>query len=189
MSARSANRAPGSAEPQDKATPTDRTMMRRALALARLAAREGEAPIGAVVYRAASGEILGEGRNTREREADPCGHAELHAIRAAAAATGDWRLADCTLVVTLEPCPMCAGAIVNSRIGRLIFGATDPKAGAVETLFRLCDDARLNHRVPTIIGGVMARSAASALKSFFRARRKGAAKPPKPKRRAAPPER
>lgn len=145
-------------------------MMRRALALAREAARAGESPIGAVVYETTTGVVVGEGRNTRESGADPCGHAEIHALRAAASALGDWRLNSCTLVVTLEPCVMCAGAIVNARVGRLVFGALDPKAGAVVSLFTLCSDARLNHRIAPI-GGVMARSAAALLRTFFRARR------------------
>ncbi len=167
-------------------TPSDRAAMRRAITLARLAARQGEAPIGAVVYRTATGETLGEGRNTRESGADPCGHAEIHAIRAASAAIGDWRLTDCTLVVTLEPCPMCAGAAVNARVGRLVYGAADPKAGAVHSLFQLCDDARLNHQVAAI-GGLMAATSGSLLRAFFRARRDPATRPPKPAKRAAGP--
>lgn len=151
-------------------TAVDRAMMRRALRLARRAATLGEAPIGALVYRTASGEVLGEAHNTRETQRDPLGHAELLAIRAAAEAIGDWRLNHCTLVVTLEPCPMCAGAIVNARVGRLVYGAPDPKAGAVHSLFALCNDPRLNHRVEAV-PGVMARSAATLLRSFFRDRR------------------
>lgn len=168
---------------RDQATgPTtiDRAMMRRALRLAREAAKASEAPIGAVVYDTATGALLAEARNTREADADPCGHAEISAIRAAAAAIGDWRLNGCTLVVTLEPCAMCAGAIVNARVGRLVYGAADPKAGAVESLFKLCSDPRLNHRLEPI-GGVMARSSAMLLRGFFRERRgsKRAVTPPR----------
>ncbi|MBL0920749.1 MAG: nucleoside deaminase [Phycisphaerales bacterium] len=154
--------------------------MRRALRLARAAAAAGEAPVGAVIYETSTGRALGAAHNLREADADPCAHAELLAIRAAAAALGDWRLNACTLVVTLEPCAMCAGAIVNARVGRLVYGASDPKAGAVESLFRICSDARLNHR-PEIVAGVMAEPSAALLRSFFRARR-GAVKPPKPRR-------
>jgi len=146
-------------------------MMRRALDLARAAAEAGEAPIGAVIYRTETGEILAEARNTREHANDPAGHAELIAIRAAAAALGDWRLNDCTLIITLEPCPMCAGTIVNARLGRVVYGAPDPKAGAARSLFRLLDDPRLNHRVAPI-SGVMAAESATMLRDFFRARRR-----------------
>lgn len=152
-------------------TPLDVDMMRRALGLARRAAAAGEAPIGAVVYETDTGRILAEAHNTREADSDPAGHAELLAIRDAAKQTGDWRLNHCTLVVTLEPCAMCAGAIVNARIGRLVYGAADPKAGAVESLYRLCEDARLNHRV-TPVRGVLADESAELLRSFFRARRR-----------------
>lgn len=145
-------------------------MMRRALELAREAAADGEAPVGAVVYETATGAILGEGRNTRERADDPAGHAEIHAIQSAARAAGDWRLNHCTLVVTLEPCAMCAGLIVNARLGRLVYGADDPKAGAAGSLYRLTEDERLNHRVAPI-RGVLADECAEVLRSFFRARR------------------
>lgn len=156
--------------PAGSATPTDAAMMRRALDLAREAADAGEAPIGAIVYETESGRVLGEGRNRRETESDPVAHAEIIAIRAAAAALGDWRLNRCTLVVTLEPCAMCAGAIVNARVGRVVYGAEDPKAGAARSLFRLLDDPRLNHRV-TPIRGVLAEESAAMLREFFRARR------------------
>lgn len=157
--------------------------MRRALRLARRAAALGEAPIGAVIYDTATGDVLAEAHNTRETQRDPVGHAELLAIRDAARAIGDWRLNGCTLVVTLEPCPMCAGAIVNARVGRLVYGAPDPKAGAVHSLFSLCADQRLNHRIDAI-PGVMARSSANLLKAFFKARR--VANKKKPSSRAAP---
>ncbi|MFN0133573.1 MAG: tRNA adenosine(34) deaminase TadA [Phycisphaerales bacterium] len=149
------------------ATPTDEAMMVLALDLARQAAAVGEVPVGAVVYETAKGRVIGQGHNRREIDRDPAAHAELLAIRAASAARGDWRLADCTLVVTLEPCPMCAGLIVNARVGRLVFGASDPKAGATGTLMRLTEDARLNHRVVPI-GGVMAEESAAELRAFFK---------------------
>ncbi len=141
--------------------------MRRALDLARQAAAIGEVPVGAVVYETATGRVLGEGSNRREIDHDPAAHAELIAVRAAAAALGDWRLSSCTLVVTLEPCAMCAGLIVNARVGRLVFGATDPKAGAAGSLFRLTQDSRLNHRVEPI-GGVLEAECAALLRGFFR---------------------
>jgi tRNA(adenine34) deaminase len=152
-------------------TPTDITMMKRALELASHAAAMGEIPVGAVVYETATGKLLGEGANLRHTQRDPSAHAELIAIRKAATVVGDWRLNHCTLVVTLEPCPMCAGLIVNARIGRLIYGCTDPKAGACDSLFRLTADARLNHRVEPI-GGVMAAEAGEMLRAFFRERRR-----------------
>ncbi|MSR44819.1 MAG: nucleoside deaminase [Phycisphaerales bacterium] len=142
--------------------------MRRAIELARAAATHGEVPVGAVIYRA--GVILGEASNDREASADPTGHAEVLALRRAAAATGGWRLTGCSMAVTLEPCPMCAGALVNARISRLLYGARDPKAGAVDTLFDLCRDTRLNHRLE-VIGSVMASQCGALLSNFFRARR------------------
>lgn len=151
-------------------TETDVAMMRTALDLAREAGARGEVPVGAVVYDTASSEILGTGVNDREHAHDPAGHAEFHAIRNASRAIGDFRLDRCTLVVTLEPCPMCAGLIVNARVGRLVYGATDPKGGACESLMRLTEDERLNHRV-TPIGGVLAEESAELLREFFRARR------------------
>ncbi|TVQ63114.1 MAG: nucleoside deaminase [Phycisphaerales bacterium] len=150
--------------------------MRRALALAQAAADAGEAPIGAVVYETATGRVLAQAHNTRESHHDPAGHAELIAVREAGKALGDWRLNACTLVVTLEPCAMCAGAIVNARVGRLVYGAADPKAGAVASLYRLCQDPRLNHRIEPI-GGVLARPSAELLRAFFRARRARRDKP------------
>src|SRR5690606_13146106 len=123
-------------------TDTDRAMMRHALALAAFAAAADETPVGAVVYETATARLLAQGFNRREADADPAAHAELIAIRAAAAEVGDWRLNHCTLVVTLEPCCMCAGAIVNARVGRVIFGAMDPKAGAAGSLDHTLGDAR-----------------------------------------------
>lgn len=140
--------------------------MRVALAEAGLAAQHGDVPVGAVVL-GASGEVLAVGHNERELTGDPTAHAEIVAIRRAAAAIGEWRLAGCTLVVTLEPCPMCAGAITAARVERLVFGAFDEKGGAVSSLFDLVRDARLNHRVE-VVTGVLAGEAASVLREFFR---------------------
>jgi tRNA(adenine34) deaminase len=117
-----------------------------------------------------SGKIIGRGHNRRENDHDPTAHAEIIALREAAHTIGHWRLLDCVLVVTLEPCPMCAGAAVNARIPRLIYGCADPKAGAVRTLFRLCEDERLNHRV-AVEEGVLAEECAELLRSLFRAQR------------------
>ena len=150
----------------EAATPTDRQMMSRAIELAREAAQTGEAPIGAVVYETATGEMIAEARNTREADADPCGHAELLAVRQAASTLGDWRLNHCTLVVTLEPCFMCAGVLVNARLGRVVFGAFDPKAGAAGSLMNLLADPRLNHR-PLVIGGLEAQACGDLLRAFF----------------------
>jgi tRNA(adenine34) deaminase len=148
-------------------TEIDRAVMGQALALAGAAAAMEETPVGAVVYETASGLVLGEGFNRREADDDPAGHAELIAIRAAAREVGDWRLNHCTLVVTLEPCCMCAGAIVNARMGRVIFGAMDPKAGAAGSLYNLLADRRLNHR-PQVASGVEAEASAKLLRAFFR---------------------
>ena len=139
--------------------------MREALALARRAARSGEVPIGAVVVRA--GEIIGEGFNLRETTGDPTTHAEVIAIREAAGGIGDWRLEDCTLYVTCEPCLMCSGAILWSRIPRVVYGCADPKAGAVRSLYRVLEDDRLNHQVE-VTSGVLGDTCAELLKSFFR---------------------
>jgi tRNA(adenine34) deaminase len=143
----------------------DVELMREALALAVSATDSGDVPVGAVVVDA-DGVIIGRGRNTREAEGDPTGHAEIVAIREAAAARGEWRLEGCTLVVTLEPCTMCAGAIVAARIQRLVFGAFDPKAGAVGSLWDVVRDRRLNHR-PEVVSGVLADESAVLLRAFF----------------------
>jgi tRNA(adenine34) deaminase len=143
-------------------------MMRRALALADQAAAMGEVPVGAVVFR--GNEINAEAFNLRESASDPTGHAELIAMRKAGEALGEWRLSDCSLAVTLEPCPMCAGAMVNARISRVVYGAADPKAGACHTLYRIPTDVRLNHRVE-IIGGVLEPECRGQLQAFFRGRR------------------
>ena len=148
----------------------DERWMREAIACARQAESIGEVPIGCVVVHGPSGHIVGRGYNRRIVDRDPTAHAEILAIREAGRTLGDWRLEGCTLVVTLEPCPMCAGAIVNARIPRLVYGCDDPKAGAVRTLFRLCEDARLNHRVQ-VAGGVLAGECSEMLTGFFRAQR------------------
>lgn len=148
----------------------DEAMIARALVLAAEAAAAGEVPVGAVVVDE-HGVIVGEGRNTREGEHDPLGHAELKAIAAAAATLGRWRLSGCTLYVTLEPCFMCAGALVNARVDRLVYGAVDPKAGAVGSLADVCRDPRLNHRL-VVDTGVCADACGEVLKVFFRERRK-----------------
>lgn len=139
--------------------------MRQALECAGGAWASGDVPIGAVLL-GPDGEVLGTGVNVRERDADPTGHAEVVALRAAAARLGSWRLEGCTLVVTLEPCTMCAGAIVLSRVQRLVFGAYDDKAGAVGSLWDVVRDRRLNHR-PEVIGGVLAEESAALLDRFF----------------------
>jgi tRNA(adenine34) deaminase len=145
--------------------------MRAALDQARLALESGDVPIGAIVLDAA-GSVVGRGHNVRERDGDPTGHAELVAIREAARALGEWRLSGCTLVVTLEPCTMCAGAIVLSRLDRLVFGAFDPKAGAVGSLWDVVRDRRLNHR-PEVLGGVLEEECSALLDDFFAHRRLG----------------
>lgn len=143
--------------------------MGAALDEARAALATGDVPIGAVVL-APDGTTLGRGRNVREAEADPTGHAEMVALRQAARARGEWRLEGCTLVVTLEPCTMCAGAAVLSRVERVVFGAFDPKAGAVGSLWDVVRDRRLNHR-PEVVVGVLADSSTALLEEFFRGHR------------------
>jgi tRNA(adenine34) deaminase len=139
--------------------------MGEALDLARTTAADGDVPVGALVIDP-SGVVIGRGRNTRERDGDPTGHAEVVAIREAALARGEWRLEGCTLVVTLEPCTMCAGAIVSSRLARLVFGAFDDKAGAVGSLWDVVRDRRLNHR-PEVISNVRADESSALLREFF----------------------
>lgn len=139
--------------------------MRAALVQARLAAATGDVPVGAVVLDA-DGAVVGDGRNAREALADPTAHAEMLALQAAARTLGSWRLEGCTIVVTLEPCAMCAGAVVLARVARLVFGAIDPKAGAVGSLWDLVRDRRLNHR-PEVIGGVLADECSAVLREFF----------------------
>ncbi len=142
--------------------------MSRALSHAREAAERAEVPVGAVVVR--GGQVLGEGHNRTIIDADPTAHAEVVAIRRAAAELGDWRLIDTTLYVTLEPCAMCAGAIVLARIPRVVYGARDPKAGMVDSLGNLLRDERLNHRCE-VLGDVLADESSELLRSFFRERR------------------
>lgn len=142
----------------------DSAFMALALAEAAAARGEEEVPVGAVVV--CGGEVIGRGRNRREATGDPTSHAEILAIREAVAARPSWRLDDCTLYVTLEPCVMCAGAIVQARVGRLVFGCPDPKGGAVRSLYRICDDSRLNHRVE-VTEGVLAERCGEILKRFF----------------------
>jgi tRNA(adenine34) deaminase len=144
--------------------------MREALALAREAGAQGEVPVGAVAIL--DGRIVGRGANARESARDPTAHAELTALREAARTLGRWRLTGVTLVVTLEPCAMCAGAMVLARIDRLVYATSDPKAGAVGSLMDLSQDARLNHRFE-VTRGVLADEAGELLRAFFRARRGG----------------
>jgi len=146
----------------------DELYMRHALSLAQAAADRGDVPVGALVVR--DDAIIGVGFNTREHRGDPTGHAEVVALREAAATTGHWRADDCTLYVTLEPCPMCAGALVNARVARVVYGAEDPKAGAVRSLYRICEDPRLNHRLD-VRAGVLAEASAALLKDFFQSAR------------------
>ncbi|WP_328770440.1 tRNA adenosine(34) deaminase TadA [Streptomyces sp. NBC_00286] len=143
--------------------------MRLALDEARLAVRGGDVPVGAVVLSADGTTVLATGHNEREATGDPTAHAEVLAIRRAAAGLGQWRLTDCTLVVTLEPCTMCAGAIVQSRVDRLVYGARDAKAGATGSLWDVVRDRRLNHR-PEVIGGVLDEECARLLTDFFSTR-------------------
>ena len=148
--------------------PTDAAWMRRAIELARACAAHGDVPIGAVVVRDET-EIAVAG-NERELRGDPTAHAEILALRAASEAIGTWRLEGCTLYVTLEPCAMCAGAIVLARLDRVVFGAVDPKAGFTGSLGNLVQDDRLNHRVE-LEGGVEAEASGDLLRAFFRERR------------------
>ncbi|MGH3470915.1 MAG: tRNA adenosine(34) deaminase TadA [Nocardioidaceae bacterium] len=143
--------------------------MKRALEVARAAADSAEVPVGAVVLDA-DGAVVGQGHNLRAAHNDPTAHAEIVAIRAAAGRVGSWRLDGCTLVVTLEPCTMCAGAVVLARISTLVFGAYDPKAGAVGSLWDVVRDRRLNHR-PEVRGGVLKDEAGELIREFFAGRR------------------
>jgi len=152
----------------------DAGWMAIALEEARSALAVGEVPVGAIVVR--DGVVIGHGHNLTQTDSDPSAHAEMIAIRRAAAHLGHWRLLDCTLYVTLEPCAMCAGAIVLARIPRLVFGASDPKAGMCGSLENLVQDRRLNHRVD-LTGGVRAEECGGLLRSFFQARRGAGATP------------
>lgn len=149
-------------------TPYDH-LMRLALAQAEFAAGHGDVPVGAVVA-ASDGTVLAADRNQRETLRDPTAHAEVLALRAAALALGSWRLTGCTLVVSLEPCTMCAGAAVLSRVERVVFGAADPKAGAAGSVWDVVRDRRLNHR-PEVVAGVLAADCAEQLRGFFEAHR------------------
>lgn len=148
--------------------PGDAHFMTEALTLAAAAAAAGEVPVGAVVVR--DGVVIGRGWNRPVSESDPSAHAEILALREAAAASGNYRLPDCELYVTLEPCAMCAGAIMHARIGRLVFGAADPKTGACGSAVDLFADTRLNHHT-TVAGGVLAAECGALLQEFFRLRR------------------
>jgi len=143
---------------------TDERFMRAALELAAAAGEAGEVPVGAVVVK--DGAIIGRGANSREAGGDPTGHAEIVALRQASTVARSWRLDGTALYVSLEPCPMCAGALVQARVGRLVFGAADPRAGSCGTLYNLCADPRLNHELP-VTRGVLGREAAELLAHFF----------------------
>lgn len=147
----------------------DEAFMQQALELAREAAKLGEVPVGAVCVK--DGAVIGRGFNRREIDRDPLSHAELSALREASRAMDVWRLSGVTLYVTLEPCAMCAGAMVQARVDRLVFGASDPKAGAVGSLYNLAQEPRHNHRLE-VTGGVLAEACGAILKDFFRSLRK-----------------
>lgn len=152
----------------DEGLHLDERFMRLALDLAVTAGQSGEVPVGAVVVR--EGEVIADGANAREQTGDPTAHAEMLALRAAAKAAGSWRLVGATLYVTLEPCSMCAGALVAARISRVVFGAPDPKAGACGSLYNICADPRLNHEV-AVTRGVLRDDAARLLSEWFSVRR------------------
>jgi tRNA(adenine34) deaminase len=143
--------------------------MQLALAEARRALEHDDVPIGAIVARP-DGRVIGRGHNERERRNDPTAHAEIIALREAAVEVGSWRVLDCSLVVTLEPCAMCAGAIVLARVPRVVFGCTDPKAGAAGSVLDVLGEKRLNHR-PEVVTGVLAEDCSALLREFFAARR------------------
>jgi tRNA(adenine34) deaminase len=163
----------------------DARYMLVALDAAKKAAASGEVPVGAVVV--CRREIIGRGYNRREGLRSALAHAELLAIEQASRHLGSWRLSDCQLYVTLEPCVMCVGAIVQARIGRLIFGCFDPKAGAVESLYQLCNDARLNHRLP-VSGGILADDSSAILRTFFNRLRRNKREQAKAERWPSPAE-
>ena len=146
----------------------DEHWMRAALEVAQGCATSGDVPVGAAIVR--GDDVLATGGNRREADRDPTAHAEIVAIRAAARAAGSWHLDGCTLYVTLEPCAMCAGAMVLARVDRVVFGANDPKAGFAGSLGNLLQDSRLNHR-PAVLGGVLANECGDILRAFFRERR------------------
>jgi tRNA(adenine34) deaminase len=146
----------------------DKAVMSIALEEARAALEHGDVPIGCVIAR--DGEVVSRAHNARERDTDPTAHAEILALRTAAAALGSWRLEGCAVYVTLEPCVMCAGAIVLARVDALMYGAPDPKAGAVRSLYNVADDARLNHRV-RVTAGVLEQESSELLRAYFAAKR------------------
>jgi tRNA(adenine34) deaminase len=148
--------------------PDDKAMMMIALEEARAALQHDDVPIGCLVVR--GDEVLARAHNARERDQDPTAHAEILALRAASSILGSWRLEGCSIYVTLEPCAMCAGAMVLARVERLVYGASDPKAGGVRSLYNIADDARLNHRI-TVTGGVLERETGDVLRTYFSARR------------------
>jgi tRNA(adenine34) deaminase len=150
--------------------PKDEQWMRRALDLASVSAIRGEIPVGAVIV-SSDGEILAESGNTKEANQDPLGHAEILVIREAAQKLGKWRLSGCTLYVTLEPCTMCAGAIVHARLDRVVYATKDPKAGAVQSIYQILSDPRLNH-APQVTQGLFEVEASNLLKEFFKALRR-----------------
>jgi tRNA(adenine34) deaminase len=165
----------------------DTLFMREALEEAEAALQVGDVPVGAVVVDAA-GATIARGRNRRELDQDPTAHAEIDALRRAAAALGHWRLEGATVFVTLEPCPMCAGALVNARVARVVYGCADPKAGAVDTLFTIGSDPRLNHRF-AVTSGVLGEECAAKLKGFFARLRAGTMGGDPPNPPARPPAR
>ena len=154
----------------DPAHPVHQMHMRAALEEAQLAADADEVPVGAVILSLKRRELVARAHNWRERLNDPTAHAEMVAITQAASALGSWRLDDCVLYVTLEPCPMCAGAVVQARLPVVVFGAADPKAGACESLYRIASDPRLNHRA-RVVGGVLAAECGEVLTRFFAGKR------------------
>lgn len=151
-------------------TSEDFKFMKMALQIARLAEQRGEVPIGAVIVDQKSGKIVSKAHNLKESLKTPIGHAEIIALHRAAKKLGRWRLTDCTLYVTLEPCAMCAGALVQARLGRVVYATQDPKAGACESLFSIGQDQRLNHRFE-ISSGIMQNESSELLKSFFKKKR------------------
>lgn len=150
---------------RDQQVNDDHKFMQEALKEAELAQAQGEVPVGAVIVR--NGEIIGRGHNLREKMRSPLAHAELLAIDEASLTLNSWRLEGCTIYVTLEPCPMCAGAIIQSRIERLVYGASDPKGGCAGTIINLVEDGRFNHQVSENLGGVLGSEAAAQLSGFF----------------------
>jgi tRNA(adenine34) deaminase len=150
---------------RERLTAEDNKFMLEALKEAELAKAKGEVPVGAIIVR--NGQVIGRGHNLREKMRSPLAHAELLAIDEASLTLNSWRLEDCTIYVTLEPCPMCAGAIIQSRIERLVYGASDPKGGCAGTIINLVEDERFNHQVSENISGIMGKEAAEQLSSFF----------------------